>query len=89
MLGTTLLRRLGHALSQKQEAARGEQPPGQWWDLAVGQMQLTRDELHHILPSYFPEWESHPARPHDAFRPEVHIFGPTVRGPIRARADDQ
>jgi len=65
MLGTTLLRRLGHALSQKQEAARGEQPPGQWWDLAVGQMQLTRDELHHILPSYFPEWESHPARPHE------------------------
>lgn len=72
--GKTLLRRLGHALSQKQEAVRAEQPPEQWWDFDVGQMRFTRDELHHILAPYFPEWDSHLSGPHEAFRPDVHVF---------------
>lgn len=73
--GKTLLRRLGRALIEKQEALEAENPPDVWtWGVDVSSLELTRDELQHVLQPYFPEWKRHLARPHAAFHPEIHVF---------------
>jgi hypothetical protein len=73
--GKTLLRRLGRALIEKQEALEAENPPDVWTrGVDVSSLELTRDELQHVLQPYFPDWERHLARPHTAFRPDPHVF---------------
>jgi len=73
--GKTLLRRLGRALIEKQEALDAENPPDVWTrGVDVSTLELTRDELQHVLQPYFPDWERHLARPHAAFRPDPHVF---------------
>ena len=73
--GKTLLRRLGRALNEKQEALDQENPPDVWTGgIDVSSMELTREELQHVLQPYFPAWKRHLARPHTDFRPEAHVF---------------
>lgn len=73
--GKTLLRRLGRALEDKREAFEQDHPPDMWtWTADIGSMELTREELQHVLQPYFPDWERHLARPHTAFRPDPHVF---------------
>ena len=73
--GKTLLRRLGRALIEKQEALEKENPPDVWtWGVDVSSLELARDELQHVLQPYFPEWEQHLDRPHTDFRPAPHVF---------------
>jgi len=73
--GKTLLRRLGRALIEKQEALEAENPSDVWTrGVDVSTLELTRDELQHVLQPYFPDWERHLARPHTAFRPAPHVF---------------
>ena len=65
----------GQALSEKQEALDAENPPDVWTrGVDVSTLELTRDELQHVLQPYFPDWERHLARPHTAFRPAPHVF---------------